>query len=75
MFYRLLERLNENELAASTYSELVDDKTDIHSVLPYKQEFTTACMFLAKHFAARKELDQAKHFANQLGRHPEVQYI
>lgn len=72
---RLLERLQENDLAAAAYADLANDKTDIHSILPYKQDFTSACTFLAKHFAARKELDQAKHFASQLSRHPEVEYI
>lgn len=74
-FFRLLERLNEVDLAASAYADLVNEKIDINTLLTCKQDFVYACTFLAKYYAARKDIDQAKYFANQLKRHPEVSLV
>lgn len=74
-FFRLLERLNEVDLAASAYADLANEKIDINTLLTCKQDFVYACTFLAKYYAARKDIDQAKYFANQLKRHPEVSVV
>ena len=68
---RFLEQNNENDLAAAAYADLVNEKTDIRALLPYQKEFIDACVFLVKHYATRKDVEQAKHFANQLRRYSE----
>ncbi len=66
-----MEQIHESDLAAAAWADLVNEKTDIHALLPYQKDFIDACTFLAKHFVNKKDLDQAKYYANQLRRHAE----